>query len=336
METRASYVLVGGFVFALFAAAMGFVIWIGKIELNKQVNTYRVDFTGSVTGLSVGSPVRFRGIPIGTVTRIRIAPGNLEAINVFVEIDPTVPIKQDSVAVLESQGLTGIGFIQIKGGTQAAPDLKPPPGETVAVIPSRASAVEEVFNTAPEIAGQLVVLINRASVFLKEENQRSFEDILKNLAVVTGAFAAREAEIRDLISNTSEASSGIKEMTATLQPAVTAIARDLSVLAEDSAQTLSTMRGTLGGIDAEVLRLGRDVHVSLGRFEAAAREAQELIAENRTGLQDFTQSGLYELTNFLVEGRLLLENLNRLTADLERDPAGVLFGSRKRGVETQQ
>ena len=93
METRASYMIVGAFVFLLFASAMGFVIWLGKLELDKSVNLYEIGFTGSVTGLSVASPVRYRGIPVGQVTDIQIDSENVERIDVTIEVDSDIRIK---------------------------------------------------------------------------------------------------------------------------------------------------------------------------------------------------------------------------------------------------
>lgn len=336
METRASYVVVGGFVFALFAGVMGFVIWLGKLEIDRRFDSYRIDFSGSVTGLSVGSPVRYRGIPVGQVTDISIDPDNLERIHVFIEVQSDLPIKEDGYAVLESQGLTGVGFIQLDGGTRQAAVLVAKPGDDVPVIASRASVVEEVFESAPEIANQLVVLINRASGFLKPENQRSFESILSSLEVISGAIAAREAEIHSMITNVNAASEDLRSLAEVAERSAESITADIEALADESGETLATLRGTVAGLDAEVTRLSADLADTLVRIDGFAAEAQAIVAENRAPLRDFSETGLYELTQFLIEGRILLEGLNRVTQQLERDPAQILFGSRDRGVETQQ
>ena len=72
METRASYFLVGLFVLSLIVGMFGFVVWLTRFELKDENIYYYVYFRGSVTGLSVGSTVRYRGVPIGTVTQIGI------------------------------------------------------------------------------------------------------------------------------------------------------------------------------------------------------------------------------------------------------------------------
>ena len=77
METRASYVVVGTFVLALFAAAFGVVIFLTRANLEDAPRPYMSYFSGSVTGLQIGSAVRYRGVPVGTVTDIRIDPATV-------------------------------------------------------------------------------------------------------------------------------------------------------------------------------------------------------------------------------------------------------------------
>ncbi|MCZ6453964.1 MAG: MCE family protein, partial [Alphaproteobacteria bacterium] len=67
-----------------------------------------------------------------------------------------------------------------------------------------------------------------------------------------------------------------------------------------------------------------------------SNEIEALIAENRAPLRDFTSEGLYELTNFLSEARTLIDVLNRVTTQVERDPARFIFGNQQKGYETRQ
>ena len=83
METRASYVVVGTFVLALIAAAFGVVLFLTRTNFEDTPKTYMSYFTGSVTGLQVGSPVRYRGVPVGSVNDIRIDPSDVERVRVI-------------------------------------------------------------------------------------------------------------------------------------------------------------------------------------------------------------------------------------------------------------
>ena len=70
METKANHLAVGSFVLASIAGLMFFVLWLGKAEIDRELDAYHIYFSGSVSGLSVASTVRYRGVPVGTVTAI--------------------------------------------------------------------------------------------------------------------------------------------------------------------------------------------------------------------------------------------------------------------------
>ncbi|MEQ8334707.1 MlaD family protein [Nisaea sp.] len=327
METRASYVVVGLFVFAMVAAGMGFVVWLGKVELDRDVAIYEVTFEEQVTGLSVGSPVRYRGIPVGQVTDIAIDPDNIEIIRVRIELDSKVPIKQDVYAILESQGLTGVGYIQLSGGSRDAPLLTARPGDEVPVLESRSSVLQEVAQAAPEIASQLVVLVNRANQLMSDTNRAAIQNTLKNLESVSAILANRSTEIEEIIQNAH------KTMLV-LDQTVSQVSGDIAVMSEEISQTMATTRGTVSAVDAEIAVVSADLRDTLAKVGMVSSEAASLISENRESVNDFAETGLYELTEFLVEGRQLMSDLDRLVRQVEADPARILFGNRQKGVET--
>ena len=74
METRANYFLVGVFVIVLSAGVLGFVVWLAKFQFDTTFAHYDVVYKGSVTGLKEGSAVRFSGVKVGEVTKIRLDP----------------------------------------------------------------------------------------------------------------------------------------------------------------------------------------------------------------------------------------------------------------------
>lgn len=123
METRASYVVVGSFVLALIAAAFGVVIFLTRTSFEDTPKTYMSYFTGSVTGLQIGSPVRYRGVPVGTVNDIRIDPTDVERVRVMMDIVHGTPIKTDTNSTLGLQGITGVAYIELTGGTRESEPL---------------------------------------------------------------------------------------------------------------------------------------------------------------------------------------------------------------------
>lgn len=335
METRAAYVTVGAFAILLLAGGLFLAIWFGGVRLDQETRPFRIEFEGAVDGLSTGSPVRYRGVPVGTVSDIMIDPDNVELIRVIVEVDAGVPIKRDMYAVLEAQGLTGIGYIQIEGGSAAAGEVVASRDDPLPLIPSRSSALSQVFETAPQIADQLVVLIARAQAFLNEDNQQAFTTLLTNLAAVSTTIVNRSDEIDAAIVGASVGVEDLRRTAAEIRPLVATLDREIATLVEETAATMATVRGAAAGLDGEVAALSRALGGASDRIAATAGQLEAMVAEARPGMRDFSNTGLYELTQFLVEARVLVTNVDRVMRQIDRDPSQFLFGSRDGRVEAE-
>jgi phospholipid/cholesterol/gamma-HCH transport system substrate-binding protein len=108
METRANYVLIGIFTLAVIAGGFLFVMWFTGLARNTQHKSFEIVFNGSVSGLSRGSLVSFNGLRVGEVTSIDFLPDEPDRVAATIEINARTPVKTDTTARLESQGLTGV------------------------------------------------------------------------------------------------------------------------------------------------------------------------------------------------------------------------------------
>ena len=149
METRANYVIVGLFVVILTVGLFAFALWLEKTQFEVEVAYYDIYFVGPVTGLKKGSIVSYRGITVGTVDDIEIDPKNLERVIVTIDVKANTPIRRDTVASLEVQGIAGVPFILLSGGTEASPPLTTEKGQRYPVIASVPSRIEQVLAGAP-------------------------------------------------------------------------------------------------------------------------------------------------------------------------------------------
>lgn len=329
METRASYFLVGLFVLALIVGMFGFVAWLARFELNEENTYYYIYFPGAVTGLSVGSTVRYRGVPVGTVTDIAMDEENVELIQVTLAIKAGTPIKTDTVASLQLQGITGLSFVQLSGGTQEAPLLEPRPGKRRAVIPSRPSAIEQVFENAPDMLEKIAAVAARTSEVLSPENQARISEILQNLATFSGTLARSSGSIDGMVEDTAGT---LEELRLT--------AASLNQLAQQLQQVSQELGGDARKFLAESSQLARnadrtiaDVRRTAQAFEELARDLDKLVDSSHIPVRDFTANGLYEISLFVSEARTLVASLTRLAYRLERDPARFLFGDQQKGFE---
>ncbi|MGH6915304.1 MAG: MlaD family protein, partial [Geminicoccales bacterium] len=216
MEVRASYLLVGAVVLALIAGLAAFSVWLVKADIDRQVDAYRIAFTGSVTGLQEGSQVRYRGVPVGRVTSVRIDPDDVEDVLVTIEVARGTPIVQDTVATLELQGITGIAFVQLRGGTQGSPRLEAAGGGPPPLIASRPSTLERLFETTPELLARSLGLVERATLLLDDRNLEALTKTLQNLETLTSRLAQGSNGVEGVLSEARSAARSVDAMSGKL------------------------------------------------------------------------------------------------------------------------
>jgi phospholipid/cholesterol/gamma-HCH transport system substrate-binding protein len=338
METRASYFLVGMFVLALVAGAFAFLMWLAKAELRDERIYYYIYFRGSVAGLQVGSTVQFRGVPVGSVTDIAIDTDNVELIQVTVALRPDTPVKSDSVASLQAQGITGLSFVQLSGGTRATAALEPRPGKKRAVIPSVPSSLERFFETAPDLVLRVGEVAVRANELLNDDNLRHISGILISLDRLSGTVSNSSDEIVGLVRDASDLARELKVAAASIEALSSDARRTLGeyeALARDMRGVVGQAGGDVDRIAASTERAIADLNATVQSYNRLALDLEQLVKESRVPVGDFAQSGLYEFTQFLVDARALIASLSRISAMVERDPARFLFGDQQRGIEAR-
>ena len=312
METRASNIAVGAFVMILVICAIGFVFWVGKFSERVATVNHYVLFTGSVAGLDVGSNVLFGGIPIGHVTSIKVDQQETSKARVDIAVDATVPIKTDSEAILEMQGITGGVLVEVSRGTSGSDRLKPG-----VEIRSGYSAFEKLLNGAPELIGKGNALLDRASAFLSPENSAAVARVLVNIDKLTGALAADTAKFDAIVDQGND----------TL--------KNVSAMSQEFQKLAAELRTNTGKLTGEANNTLAQVRVMSEDFSKTAKTLDDVLHDNRVAIRDFTGTGLYELTQMITEVRLLAQNLNRISIEIERDPARFLFGDRQKGFQAQ-
>lgn len=152
MAKKTSSFLVGLFVTLGLVLGTALVIWVGASRYFEPGNRYAAYFDESVQGLQKDSTVKYRGVDVGRVERIRVAPDN-HLVEVVMKIDLTADIRKGMAAELKSAGITGIMFVEL---------ARVVPGEKVTtpkitfatehpVIPSRISTMQRVFAQVEEV-----------------------------------------------------------------------------------------------------------------------------------------------------------------------------------------
>ena len=317
METRASYILVGSFVLALVAGLLVFTAWIAKVQLDDSRETYRIYFTGSVTGLQQGSPVRYRGVPVGTVSDIRLDPDNVTRVRVTIQVQNGTPIMSDSIASLEVQGITGGAYVQISGGTVGGKHLTATDADGVLTIPSRPSSLTAVVDSAPQLVNRSLEVITRLGELLNGENQKAIGEILDNARILSGELARAGAGLEETMAQARQTLNGFEAVGPQLD------------------RTLAQARETLATVDGSARQLTGETRELMRSLKRTSDTLNGLMAENREPVRDFTATGLYDLTLLISQLRDLSGQLSRVITRIENDPSNFLFGGTRQGVEVR-
>jgi len=324
METRASHIAVGTFVLLLLLGLAGFVVWISKFQTEADLKRYDILFQESVTGLELDSNVRYRGVPVGRVRDIRIDPENIERIRVTIEVRGDTPVKVDTKASLELQGLTGGIYVLLNEGTQGAAPL---PGSETAPYPeigSRPSNLARIFEGAPELLAKGSLLLDRVTLLFSDENEAAVKDILVNVRSLTDTLATQSGGIGELLTQAETTVTQIGSMST-----------EIEGLAKDLRTELTSENGRVNELLTKLDNTVVDVGGAARAVNGAADEFFAVMHDNRSGFAEFGSNGLFELTQFLQEARLLVASLSRISKQLERDPARFLLGDRLQGYEPE-
>jgi phospholipid/cholesterol/gamma-HCH transport system substrate-binding protein len=314
METRAHYVAVGAFVLAVIVLGFVAVLSLGRVEFTQDLKRYYVFFKGSVTGLSKGSLVQYNGITVGRVIDVRVDPDDLEKIQVTVEIDQNlVPIKTDARAFVDTNLLSGVATIQIRGGTRDAKDLDPEPGHRYPVIAAGSSVFQRVTEAGPQLLDRLMVVADSLNAVLSEQNRQAVTDSLQNVRTITGAFVAPSQEVGELVAN---ANATVLEMKSLMSH-------------------IDQSYASKGGLKDQASQALNDFDRLAKNLVDTNHQLQQVLQENRGGLHEFTQATLTQVSNLVSDMQRFIAGLSRFVASVERDPARLLFGERREGYRPQ-
>jgi len=332
METRANYIVVGIFVLVLTAGFLIFALWLAKAQYETETKRYDIYFVGPVSGLRKGATVTYRGISVGQVVELKIDPANLERVVVTIEIQADTPIRTDTVASLELQGITGGTYILLSGGMQSSPPLEAKEEQRYPVIASVPSRIEQVLQSAPAAVERINLLLARANELLSPENRVAIAHALQNFDTLTGSLAHKSPEIERAIDDFSGTMENLRRTTAELDQFVARADATFDAIGRSAASADRTVTD----FGNEVKPLVADLRQTSKSMTAMADEISGVVRENREPLRNFSGTTLAEVDTVLGDIHELVDHLDRLTTEIERDPARFFFGNHQQGYDASQ
>jgi len=299
MSNKSSKFLIGLFVITGVMMCVFIIIWVGAADLFMKGSNYVTYFDESVQGLQADSAVKYRGVEIGKVQSIKVAPDQ-QLIEVAMKIDLSADLQYRTTAQLRTLGITGIVFIELdrlkKSDRSSSPIIN---FKTVyPVIPSRPSEISRFLSDTDAIMQNI-----------KNIDIKGISDQLKNTSKAIEDFVGGK-RINNIITHLESTSANLDQ----------AMARINKTVAEGKVdQAANETMGILS--DARKL-------IGQAKNEIDALKLQEKADRTDVLLEDINKKAKV-ITNELQDTsehlRVTSENLQKLSDNLTRNPSELIF-----------
>lgn len=297
METRAHYMLIGGFTLLGGLAVLLFTLWLSRYGNDDEMLPYDILFREAVSGLSEGSPVQYSGIRVGQVEELYLDPDDPGQVRARISVSSSAPIRTDTRAALTLLNITGASAISLSEGSRESPRLHDQ-SSGVPVIEAEPSPLAQLRTNTDELLVQVTTLLDNANRILSEDNARRLVRILDNLDTVSAGLADQQDVLRD----------------------------GLESLADSGRQ----LNGLLERLDQQVLSRSGPLLDSANRtvehIEQVSRQLEQLMEDNGPLVSSGLQS-LQEVGPAIRDLRQLLNSLRTVSEGLEDNPGSLLFGN---------
>jgi phospholipid/cholesterol/gamma-HCH transport system substrate-binding protein len=252
METKANYLMIGGFVLGVLALAFIFVFWMSNFGGGGQ--RYMIVFESSVAGLTTGSSVGFNGIRVGEVQSFALDPQDARKVQVLVSVRDDTPVRENSHASIQSMGLTGGSGIQITPGSPDSPLLVATAENPVPVIRADAGSGQGVFEAGSAALNNANVFISKLNALL-DENEKAINTTMTNVEQFTTMLNAKKEDIGQTITDVQQGAQAFKSLSTKLEVSLGDNVDGLTRQARESLQEFGNF-----------MREGRRAAVTLNRI----------------------------------------------------------------------
>ncbi len=316
MVTRAQKIRLGIFVFIGTVLLIGILLLLSIDRFFKQKDIYYIKYQNvSVSGLDVGSSVKYLGVRIGTVKDIRIDPKNVSQIIVTIAVKKHTPIKQDVTANISSVGITGLKIIELRGGTPEAPLLKPG-----GYIKPGKSLTEEITGKAEILAEKTEMILNNLIELTDRPNReklvRLIEQSQQTMARINRLVGDIQPNLRHILVN-------VDSSTANLALASASAKRTLFAL--EAVANSDTLKMTMKNIAQVADKLNK---ANIYKFDEQINLAVNYLQSLLQQMDNLVKMNSLRLNQTMEQLNQMVRALNTAAKEIEEDPS-VLIGGTK-------
>jgi phospholipid/cholesterol/gamma-HCH transport system substrate-binding protein len=188
MQTRLHYTAIGVFVVVFVTALIIIGLWLSIGLSKKPYETYMVIMKESVSGLTDKAPVKYNGVTVGTVSEMKLNLQDPQEVRLLLQIDEGTPITTATTAILTSQGITGVAYINLKGGPAGSPPLMPGPNQPYPLIKSAPSLMFRIDAIVTQMSTDFDKISLAINKIVSPQNQAAFTKLLQNTAIASEQF----------------------------------------------------------------------------------------------------------------------------------------------------
>ncbi len=214
METKANYLMIGGFVLGVLVLAFVFVFWMSNFTGGGK--RYYIVFESSVAGLTTGSSVGFNGIRVGEVQSFALDPQDARKVQVLISVRDDTPVRENSHASIQSMGLTGGSGVQITPGSPDAPFLVATAENPIPVIHADPGSGQGVFEAGSAALNNANVFISKLNALL-DENDKAIQTTMTNVEQFTTMLNAKKEDIGQAITDVKDGAQSFKSLSTKLE-----------------------------------------------------------------------------------------------------------------------
>lgn len=300
MERNAHYALVGALSILLCLSLVAFVVWLAGAQLSKRFDAYVILFTGPVRGLSTGGEVFFNGIRVGEVTKLSLDRENPNQVKALIKITADAPVRTDSRAGLEPQGVTGVNYIQITAGSLKASLLKEvtPLGHTPVIL-ATVSPLESLIQGGGDVLTRTVEVLDRTKTLMSDANLANVSGAMHDIHGLTSAAYAERRILADL---------------------------DLSARSVDrAAAQISALASTTSTLmNGPARRAVAEFTDASAQMKMAAADAHDILSALKAPTGELAAHGLPQMETAAAHLQVAADSINRLSTQIELNPSAML------------
>jgi phospholipid/cholesterol/gamma-HCH transport system substrate-binding protein len=288
----------------LFLVGLGFFL---VPKLRETGDVYYINFKKtSVNGLLPDSSVRYQGVEIGKVTKIEVNRQDMDSVFVHIKVQKGFPIKKDTTAVLMLAGITGIRFIDLKGGTQDSVRL-PPHGE---ILTGR--GLEE---KAGDIVTNIDTAVNSFNNLLSPDNleriNRFLEKAEKSSEMISQVLEAKRGKLENAFDNVEKATNEFASVTENLHKISTSVSDISQKIVAHSEAAVDNIAKRFS--DEEMGQVIKDFRTFIDATSTSLKKIEDSL---------LAQQG--DLKQAVASLALAMDNLARFTRELSEDPTALI------------